>query len=560
MYDEALVYAEMLYNSNNTPANLEILCQVLYQLNRRECVFHFIEKESKHISLTERLLCLYGLSSNNCAIEKVSKAIKLYLVKNQGSEFIHIVYAKLCRRNGNATLSKRHFEKAVELNPLLIDSYKEATRLGANINHALFINKEEDTIEDAPDSPIMGDPGIVTRAHNTFLQSNLNISKSNLKIATKSLKRKASQVKSIVEDESHLIKRQRLNAAVQSSKNEFSNLDSNFISIISAFDLVSRNNFKEAYVILSDVDLLNNDNPFASILRILCQHELNCPISDVLFSISEHLERYEFYLLGMEHIIVILWIYQDINRLSDLSLFLIKAFPNTFQSLLCQAALLILKGQPTKSVSLLEEAIKLDESALTAGVAAWFVMSDDQFELALKWFTIAKKRNPIDPRVLTGLGYVLMRTNNIQNALMYLQDSERLKPNSETNKKLLAEVFRKSDKLTEAYDTLQHALEEYPHDKGLLNEKVILCIKMNLINVIETNLGSHNCTCRITEIYHREPAVFEDPACAISSTKWKYWRSTRAIYGCSSRGRGLNKSDAEWIRGDILSKRKWGNG
>ena len=475
MYEEALVYAEMLYNSSSSLKNLEVYARVLYLMNRQECVFHLIDKELVHVQLNESLLCLYGLSSINCNPDKALIAIKSFFTRNEGSEFIHIVFANLRRIYGDSPMSRRHFEKAVEINPLLIHSYKQATLMGSKINHLLFNNKDTESDITAPDSPIINDPGIVTRANSLSLSSNLSISQSNLKRTTKSLKRKASH-----DNTSHKVKRQRIDT---NDQNLTAFINDDFKNLIKAFDFITMNHFKEAYDLLSDGDILNKNGAFASVLRIIAKHELNVPNSDVLFSISEHLENFEFSLQGIEHIIVILWIYQDVDRISDLSLKLKKLFPNTWYCYLCAACESALCHNINKSISLLDKATQMDQSGFAASVAGWILMTDDQHEAALSQFLMAKKRNHVDPRVLTGLGYVYLRIDNLPNALLHLQESERLKTNSETNKKLLAQVFRKLDKLTEAYDVLINALKIYPRDKGLLNEFIILCIKMNLITV-----------------------------------------------------------------------------
>eukprot|EP00835_Amoeboradix_gromovi_P003466 NODE_230_length_13723_cov_0.393570.p4 type:complete len:524 gc:universal NODE_230_length_13723_cov_0.393570:5514-3943(-) len=509
MYDEALIYAEMMFNSNNNQKSLEVYAQVLYLMDRKNCVFYLIDRESQHIQLSERLLCLYGLSSIECNPTKAFKSIKTYLVQNEGSEYIHIVFAKLCRITGDSNTCRRHFEKAVKLNSLLIHTYKEAAIMGAKISEALFINKDSESSEEnniLAEEAVLGDPGIVTRAHNTFLQSNLTISKSNLRIAVKSNKRKSSQVSADISS----IKRQRLNPVKSVSKYEASILvDDGFKNVISAFELLCSNNFKESYSILNSIDALNKGNAFSSILRIICQHELTFPLSDVLFSISEHLENFEFTLTGIEHIIVILWINQDLYRLSDLKSKLIKYFPKSWQYYLCNGCLFALKHDTISAINELDASIATDQSGFSAGVGGWIAMADDRLDLASTYFNLARKRNNKDPRVLTGLGYLLMRTNNLPNALMTLQESERLKPNSETNKKLLAEVYRKSDKLAEAYEVLCSALSLYPLDKGLLNEKVILCIQMNLIDVFCANIGSMWCA-EDSEKHHPRSPITEN--------------------------------------------------
>eukprot|EP00834_Sanchytrium_tribonematis_P003187 NODE_116_length_18347_cov_2.280962.p3 type:complete len:492 gc:universal NODE_116_length_18347_cov_2.280962:9748-11223(+) len=475
LFDEALIYAELLYSQNNSVDNLEVLAKVLYNMQRYECAFELIQKELKHKKLTDKTLTIYGFCSIYISPEKGLKAIKSYLIKNEGSEYLHIIYARLNRLNGDVTNSKRHFEKAIELNPLLLNAYREAMKLGSTMDHSFPIKMNQSS--DEPLEEEHGDPGIVTRAHQSNLESNLMITKNNLKIST-SLKRKSSDISSFKQNHP---KKKPKSSPPQFEINE--EAQDHIKCEMAVFKCICQRDFQAALKILREFDSLNKFNSFISILRIICQHELNLPKSETLFSISVHVEKYELHLEGLEYLLAILWMYQDSERLSKLKSQLKKRFPNSFQYYLCKGCSNSLEGETEEAIKALTMATNLDESGFAASLSGWVLLPDEKFDLAMQLFNIAKKRNSTDARALTGLGCVYLRTNNVHNALIALQDSERLKNNSETNKLLLSEALRKSGKLVEAYEVINGALSLFPKERTLINEKIVLCLKMNQYTV-----------------------------------------------------------------------------
>ena len=483
MYEEALEYAELLYNSSPSIDNIESFAHVLFLLGQKESVFYLIESHLTSITMNEALVILFGLSSLRINPEQAIKTIAIYLKTNPHSDYVLIVLAKLKRLVGDSIACRKNYEKAVELNPMLINAFKEATILGGNTKELLFSHYDSDS----EDSSVYDDPGIVTRAHSANLQSNLSLTQSNLRHSTKSLKRKSSH------DSSNTKKRKVTTHKTIDNKKEIrSVVDETYRTSIHAFSLVIQNKYEEAYKIISTADILNKNCSFASIIRIQCQHELNFPISKVLFSISQHLQNFPYSLLGLHHIIFIVWIYQDVDRLCHLAKHLNKVFPKSWQYFLTKGCAEQL--QQEFDPIMFTTACSIDISNVSYLIAGWVNLNEDNVDVALNYFNEAKRRHHCDPRVLTGLGYVYIKQNNLTSAHSCLVASERLKPNSETNKKLMVEVLRKMEKYTESYDCLSSALLQYPNDNGLLNEKIILCIKMNLFQVFIIYIGSYDCS------------------------------------------------------------------
>jgi tetratricopeptide (TPR) repeat protein len=129
-----------------------------------------------------------------------------------------------------------------------------------------------------------------------------------------------------------------------------------------------------------------------------------------------------------------------------------------------------------KAISEYQSAINLDSlNAVAKNNLAWiYAEHDGDLNIALGLAQEARKLQPSDPSIADTLGWILVRMNLGQNALVYLKECVAKNPRKPVYHYHLGMAYLKAGKKSEAKSELQTALQSGAPFAGSVNAKEAL--------------------------------------------------------------------------------------